>query len=78
MSKKICPSCQSTDIIPNADIVGSDDLAIRIYEKPDVTLRGMRHHPIKAWVCTQCGYTQLYVSQPRELHKSYLRYAGQE
>lgn len=78
MSKQICPDCKSAEIIPNVDVVESGDLAIRIYEKPDVTLRGMRQYPIKAWVCTQCGYTQLYVGQPQELRKSYLRYAGQE
>jgi len=74
--KKECPSCRSTRIIPNADAVETDSLSIRIYERPGVSLRGVRHYPLKAWVCTDCGYTQLYVNQPRELAQSYQRYLG--
>lgn len=77
MTKKVCPNCHSTQIIPNADAVESDNLSIRIYEQPDIILRRERHYPLKAWVCTRCGYTQLYVSQPEELQKSYRRFLGQ-
>ncbi len=71
---KVCPVCGSTRIIPNADAVEEQNLAIRIYERPDVQLRGMRTYPLKAWVCADCGYTQLYVVQPQELAKSYQRF----
>jgi len=76
MMKKTCPNCQSTQIIPNADAVETNSLSIRIYEQPGVSLRGVRHYPLKAWVCAECGYTQLYVNQPRELEKSYQRHLG--
>jgi DNA-directed RNA polymerase subunit RPC12/RpoP len=72
--KKRCPNCQSTRIIPNADAVETSNLSIRIYERPDVTLKKVRHYPLKAWVCTDCGYTQLYVSRPTELAASYERF----
>ncbi len=74
--KKTCPNCQSVRIIPNADAVETDNLAIRIYEQPDIKLKSVRHYPLKAWVCTECGYTQLYVNQPQELAKSYQRFLG--
>jgi len=74
--KKECPSCRSTRIIPNADAVESDSLSIRIYERPGVSLKGVRHYPLKAWVCADCGFTQLYVSRPQELAQSYQRYLG--
>jgi hypothetical protein len=76
MTKKTCPNCRSEQIIPNADAVETQNLSIRIYEQPDVTLRGVRHYPLKAWVCAECGFTQLYVSQPAELARSYQRYLG--
>ncbi len=77
MTKKICPSCRGTNIIPNADAVeATDSLSIRIYERPDVTLRQVRHYPLKAWVCADCGHAQLYVSRPAELAQSYQKYLG--
>ena len=76
MTKRTCPNCQSEHIIPNADAVETNNLAIRIYERPDVTLRQERLYPLKAWVCMDCGYTQLYVNQPQELAKSYERFLG--
>lgn len=76
MMKKTCPNCRSGRIIPNADAVEQGDLAIRIYERPGVSLKGARHYALKAWVCTDCGYTQLYVNQPGELAASYQRYLG--
>ena len=45
MMKKTCPNCQSTQIIPNADAVETNNLSIRIYEQPGVSLKGMRHYP---------------------------------
>lgn len=76
MMKKTCPNCRSGRIIPNADAVEQGDLAIRIYERPGVSLKGARHYALKAWVCADCGYTQLYVNQPAELAASYQRYLG--
>ncbi len=72
--KKVCPNCHSTHIIPNADAVETQNLAIRIYENPGVTLKGARLYPLKAWVCADCGYTQLSVTQPKALAESYRRF----
>ncbi len=78
MMKKVCPNCRSTRIIPNADAVETQNLSIRIYEQPDLALRRERRYPLKAWVCLDCGFTQLYVSQPAELARSYDRFLGRE
>ena len=74
MKNGVCPNCKSQSVIPNADPVEDTGLSIRVYERPDVTLKGMRSYPLKAWVCTNCGYTELYVSQPAELSRSYQRF----
>jgi predicted nucleic-acid-binding Zn-ribbon protein len=69
----VCPKCGSRAIVPNAETIGGNALAVRIYEKAGIVLRGMRTFPVKAWVCTQCGYTEFYVSAPTELGRSYRR-----
>ncbi len=69
----LCPKCQSQEIMPNAEAVEGNNLAIRVYEKAGVMLRGMWNFPLKAWVCTSCGYTELYVNTPQELGKAYRR-----
>lgn len=68
-----CPKCQSQEIMPNVEAVEGNSLGIRVYEKAGVVLRGMRNFPLKAWVCTNCGYTELYVNTPQELGKAYKR-----
>lgn len=78
MMKKVCPNCQSARIVPNADAVETSGLSIRFYERPDVTLRQVRYYPLKAWVCTDCGLTQLYVNQPTALAQSYERFLGRK
>jgi ribosomal protein S27AE len=66
----ICPRCDSRAILANADTTDEETLSIQIYEKPGVVLRGRRTFPIKAWVCTECGYTELYVTNPDALAQS--------
>ena len=57
MHKGTCPKCHSGEILPHADASNGNSLAIRVYEKAGVTLKGMRNYPLRAWVCTHCGYT---------------------
>ncbi len=69
-----CPKCGSREIAPNLDAVEEKGVSVRVYENPGVTLRGMKNFPLKAWICTRCGYAELYVSMPDELAKSYRRF----
>ena len=69
----VCPKCKSREILPNADTTDRHSLAVNVYEKPGVMPRGRRSFPIKAWICTRCGYTELYVANPRDLAQSYQR-----
>ena len=73
MKNGICPNCKSRNIISNADPVEGKNLSIRVYERPGVIPKGMKNYPLRAWVCLNCGHTQLYVSQPQELRQSYQR-----
>lgn len=71
--KGTCPKCRSGEILQHADASNGNPLGIRVYEKAGVTLKGMRNYPLRAWVCTKCGYTEFYVSNPHELARSYRR-----
>jgi predicted nucleic-acid-binding Zn-ribbon protein len=73
MRRGICPKCHSGEIVPNAEAVDHNALSIRVYEKAGVMLRGMRSFPVRAWVCTNCGYTEFYVDNPSGLAQSYRR-----
>ncbi len=75
MKDGICPRCNSQEIVPHVDAVEKGDgLAIRIYERPDVTLRGIRYFPLKAWICANCGYTELYINDPQDLAQAHRRF----
>ena len=73
MKNGICPNCRSRNIISNADPVEGKNLSIRVYERPGVIPKGMKSYPLSAWVCLDCGHTQLYVNQPQALRRSYQR-----
>lgn len=77
-----CPKCESTNIIPEAKIIAQEamDAAIpiftlkarvvrhphaMIFEKPE-------HTVLKAWICGNCGYTEIYADDPQRLHDTHL------
>ncbi|MGC9400133.1 MAG: hypothetical protein ACP5HM_13480 [Anaerolineae bacterium] len=73
MREGICPQCHSREILANAETTERHTLAVQIYEQSGVLPRGRRTFPIRAWICTRCGYTELYVTNPQELARSYRR-----
>ena len=73
-----CSKCQSDKLIPNVhirdygDYNSNNQLSVEIYEKPDAwILKGTYEGPLNAWVCGNCGYTELYVENPHELYSKY-------
>jgi predicted nucleic-acid-binding Zn-ribbon protein len=73
MREGMCPQCHSREILPNANTADRHTLSVQVYENSGVRPRGRRSFPIKAWICTQCGYTELYVANPDDLARSYRR-----
>lgn len=74
-----CSRCQSDKVIPNVhirdygDYGSNSQLSIEIYEKPDALIfKGTFEGPLNAWVCGECGYTELYIENPQELYSKYL------
>jgi predicted nucleic-acid-binding Zn-ribbon protein len=69
-----CPKCGSLRIVREALIPDHTDassgtpLSLRIEENPSATLfRSPRDFPLRAWACGDCGYTELYVTQPEQV-----------
>jgi predicted nucleic-acid-binding Zn-ribbon protein len=80
MKPTTCPKCRSQKIIPDVSIEDRGmsnvpwNLSVRVEEKPDALLFKGRHTDIlKAWVCGECGYTELYVENPQALYAAYTK-----
>jgi len=41
--------------------------ALTSLDEPAIWWRGRNHSPLAAWVCTHCGYLELYAEQPEGL-----------
>ena len=74
-----CLKCKSDKIIPRLRIMdrgqyGSDtgDLSVVAYKDPDaLVFRGACEGALFASVCGECGFTELYAENPRELYEAY-------
>ena len=75
-----CPKCQSTEIIPNVRILDrmsaadfdATDLTTVVYDNPGaLVFKGKHLGFLNAQICGQCGYTELFVSNPEELLAAY-------
>jgi predicted nucleic-acid-binding Zn-ribbon protein len=73
-----CPKCGSSDILPKQKIISAESgsdyrLIVRLRERAG-TWRVKNHdHPIVAWICGGCGYTELYTAKAKELSSAYWR-----
>ena len=62
-----CPKCSSTAILDNARVIDRGDyntkrdLEVAVYTQPEAWIfKGERKGRLAAWVCTGCGFTELY------------------
>lgn len=65
-----CMKCGSADIVPHARVMqGSDrDLELRVDADPGALLfKEATRISLEARVCGQCGYTELYATDPAAL-----------
>jgi predicted nucleic-acid-binding Zn-ribbon protein len=74
-----CVKCGSTDIVLNARVMdrshhGENDLRVRVDADPNALLfTGTERCPLEARVCGQCGYTELYATDPATLLAAWRR-----
>ena len=76
-----CPKCGSREVM--ADLEVRDDgrnnshplrVAVEEPEPPKhgrIWIQGQSFGDVHAWICANCGYTELYTNNPTELHQSY-------
>ena len=70
-----CPKCKSTSVIADARVRDRGDLPnmaqeleISTYRNPDaLVFKETRLSKVSAWVCSACGYIELYADDPRTL-----------
>lgn len=75
-----CPKCGSSDIIPKQKIISSEGgssveyrAIVRLRERTGTWRVKYHDHPIVAWICGACGYTELYTAKAKELSSAYWR-----
>ncbi len=73
-----CPKCNSADVIPQVAIPDqfelgmASDLSLKMSENPDAFLfKGTKSSTLRAYVCGSCGYSELYLDDPRVLWEAY-------
>lgn len=69
-----CPKCGSADIIADARAVdrghlnAQNELIVATFRSPNAFLfKGQASTAVSAWVCTDCGYVELYADAPKTL-----------
>ena len=72
MKNGTCPKCGSSDVMTGVHTIdriqgGSFDLSILIDGKPQYGFS----HSLRAWICGECGYTELFVDNPKQVLMAY-------
>jgi predicted nucleic-acid-binding Zn-ribbon protein len=78
MKDKMCPKCGSSEIIEDAEVRDYDSgsyrpLGVHVkLVKPTGGFVKKTHESgeLHAWVCGECGYTELYTTNYKELLKA--------
>jgi len=76
--EQTCPKCGSPDIIPNVVIPDhyelgmANEMIMRISENPSAWIfKGTQKSTMRAWICGECGFVEMYVTQPRVLWEAW-------
>ncbi|MBK8432774.1 MAG: hypothetical protein IPL28_16405 [Chloroflexi bacterium] len=78
MKNKVCPKCESSEIIEDAEVRDYDASSYRplgVHVKLANPTGGFikKTHvsgELRAWICGGCGYTELYATNYQELLKA--------
>lgn len=72
-----CPKCASAHVIENGRVIDKGSrsgpamaLELAVERNPGALLgRGEERFEISAWVCADCGYTELYTANADEAYR---------
>ena len=84
MRDNLCPKCESREIIPSAEIRDYDassyrelNVFVQLNRPPGASIyKGYETSKLRAWVCGECGYTELYAPNFKELLSAYKQTQG--
>ena len=69
-----CPKCGSREVIADAKAIDRThygvelELSVATIRKPDaLVFKGERTTALSAWVCSTCGYVELYADVPSHI-----------
>jgi predicted nucleic-acid-binding Zn-ribbon protein len=71
---KICPKCDSNFVIYPLETMGYPTSSIKVLVPPKrafLSLNTPDTFSLQAAVCGHCGYTELYVSEPKRLNDAW-------
>lgn len=82
--KSPCPKCGCQDWISDARILDkrdhsdvSSDLEVVVYGDPNAILfKEAAHSVLRAWICTGCGYAELYAQELEQLVEAHRKQSG--
>ncbi len=82
MKNEICPKCGSTEIMAGVRIrdkggrLNPENPLKVVVDEPEIPfwLSDGASGQLRAWICAQCGYTELYTDNLENLYKTYKRY----
>jgi len=85
LKRKQCPKCNSGKVIHNARVIDRNGdyqdmiLSVRVERKPDALLfKGAKDFELKALICGECGYAELYAADPDRLWQAYISIEGSD
>jgi predicted nucleic-acid-binding Zn-ribbon protein len=80
MKTGICPKCGSSEIMSNVKVLDAGHLNSQrplhavVQEPQGGTMADGRSGHIQAYICSQCGFTELYTDNLENLYKFYKIY----
>jgi predicted nucleic-acid-binding Zn-ribbon protein len=82
MKNGTCPKCSSQEIMAEVRVkdrggrFNPDNPLKAVVDEPEVSLSMSdgASGQVRAWICAQCGYTELYTDNLENLYRTYKRY----
>lgn len=85
MKNGTCPKCDSTEImkglkVPDKGPLGSEFALRVVVTEPEpakaasLWMTDGASGELRAWICSQCGFTELYTDNLEKLYKKYKQY----
>lgn len=83
MKHRHCPKCGSGRVMHDVRVIDRNgeyqdmSLSVRVERNPHALLfKGAKDFELKAHICGECGYAELYAADPEEIWQAYVSSRG--